>query len=391
MNKILSLSIAFGLLISSCGEPKTADKADNNGSNSSSTATTNSSNNTPPKPQTGSSSISGNFKNATADKVFLDRKMPDAYDVITSVALTADGNFELKADLPEAGIYRLRIGLASLPLILEGKEAAKVSGSINGENIENISIEGAPQSAALLPWLKAKANQEKELASYFANISDENIFLNLYLVERLDINKHLPSYQAVLKQMAEKLPNSAHTLALNAKISMLIAAKSAGQIAVGAAAPDIRLPNPDGKELSLSSMKGKVVLIDFWASWCGPCRKENPNVVKLYQQYKDKGFDIYSISLDGIDNNNLMRMQNNADMIKAEGDKQRKKWLDAIKADNLTWSNHVSDLRGWSSVAAVMYGVNSIPRTFLLDRTGKIIGMNLRGEELAQKLKEALK
>ena len=391
MNKILSLSVAFGLLLSSCGETKPAEA----GSTNSNTTTTNSSNSgtpaTPPKPQVGSSSISGNFKNATAEKVFLDRKMPDAYDVLTSVALTADGNFELKADLPEAGIYRLRVGLASLPLILEGKESAKVSGSINGENIENISIEGAPMSAALLPWLKPQANQEKALMAHFANLSDENILLNLYLVERLDINKHLPAYQAVLKQMAEKLPNSAHTLALNAKISMLLAAKSAGQIAVGAAAPDIRLPNPDGKELSLSSLKGKVVLIDFWASWCGPCRKENPNVVKIYQQYKDKGFDIYSVSLDGIDNNNMMRMQNNADMIKAEGDKQRKKWLDAIKADNLMWSNHVSDLRGWSSVAAVMYGVNSIPRTFLLDRSGKIIGMNLRGEELAQKVKEALK
>jgi len=137
---------------------------------------------------------------------------------------------------------------------------------------------------------------------------------------------------------------------------------------VGSEAPEIAMKMPNDTTLALSSLRGKYVLIDFWASWCGPCRKENPNVVRMYYKYKDKGFDIFSVSLD----------------------QEKDSWVKAIEKDGLPW-HHVSDLQFWNSAAAAAYGVQGIPATFLLDKEGKVIAKYLRGEELERKLEEVLK
>lgn len=134
---------------------------------------------------------------------------------------------------------------------------------------------------------------------------------------------------------------------------------------IGEMAPEIALNTPEGNVLKLSDLKGKYVLVDFWASWCKPCRRENPNVVRAYNKYKDKGFEILGVSLD----------------------RNRDRWLQAIQADGLTWK-HVSDLKYFQCEAAVDYGVSAIPFTVLVDKEGKVVAQNLRGPSLERKLEE---
>ena len=141
-----------------------------------------------------------------------------------------------------------------------------------------------------------------------------------------------------------------------------------GQIAVGQMAPEIAFPNPNGEIIKLSSLRGKLVLLDFWASWCRPCRMENPNVVRMYNKYKDKGFDIYSFSLD----------------------QDPARWKNAIQQDGLVWPNHASDLKGWNTATIPLYGFKGIPFTVLIDKDGKILETNLRGPALENKLKSLL-
>lgn len=143
---------------------------------------------------------------------------------------------------------------------------------------------------------------------------------------------------------------------------------------VGSFAPAINLPDPNGKIRSLSDLRGKIVLVDFWASWCKPCRMNNPHLVDMYAKYADKGFDIFSVGLDGLDEQSLPRQE----------------WRNAIEQDKLTWENHVSDLKGWKSEVVLHYGVQGIPFTVLLDREGKILGTNLRGAQLEKAIQEAL-
>ncbi|MCS6896156.1 MAG: AhpC/TSA family protein [Bacteroidia bacterium] len=162
---------------------------------------------------------------------------------------------------------------------------------------------------------------------------------------------------------AEKFVKAAPFDPRRAQIEQFIQAE--GTLRRGRPAPDIALPDPDGKTRRLSELRGKWVLIDFWASWCRPCRIENPNVVRLYQKYHPKGFDIFGVSLDS----------------------NKDAWIQAIKSDNLSWT-HVSDLRGWQSAGAQLYRVSGIPFTVLVDPEGKIVAKGLRGPSLEAKLRE---
>ena len=173
-----------------------------------------------------------------------------------------------------------------------------------------------------------------------------------------DFATYCDLYEQVLGKLKDKYADNQFV----ANIAHMVATS----LKEGSLAPEIEMKDKDGKVRKLSDLRGKVVLIDFWASWCGPCRAELPNVVRLYNKYKDKGFDIYSVSLD----------------------KDRNAWLQAIQNTGQVWPNHVSDLQGWTSSGGRAYGVSSIPHTVLIDGKGRIIGKKLRGEELASKLKE---
>ncbi|MBO9155076.1 redoxin domain-containing protein [Chitinophaga sp. GCM10012297] len=201
-------------------------------------------------------------------------------------------------------------------------------------------------------------------------------------IQKKFLETHTSSVVAldVVKQMAGGTPDYAEIYPQFARLSKEVRESESGKtyeeylnkikaVSLGAVAPDFTQNDTEGKPVSLASFRGKYVLIDFWASWCGPCRQENPNVVKAYNAYKDKNFTILGVSLD----------QSGA----------KDKWLKAIADDNLTWT-HVSDLEYWNNAVAKQYAVRSIPQNFLIDPQGKIVAKNLRGEELDKKLAELL-
>lgn len=221
--------------------------------------------------------------------------------------------------------------------------------TVSQEQRTAIQNEYAQNQANMLSDLEKFVTTHKgSLVSYFAAT---------YIIPKTPISLT----EKALKQMKKDAPSLPQTQELQARL------ESIKPLDIGGLAPEIALKSPEGEVLKLSDLKGKVVLIDFWASWCGPCRRENPNVVKAYAKYKDRGFEIYGVSLD----------------------KDARKWKAAIEKDGITWLQ-VSDLQGWSNVAAKRYKVSSIPATVLLDRDGRIIAKNLRGPALEAKLAEVL-
>jgi peroxiredoxin len=198
-----------------------------------------------------------------------------------------------------------------------------------------------------------------EIAALMVKESPSLAVINLLQSNVLDKDQYYNTYV----QVAEKLKKEWPDYSQSANFVRFV--ESMKLTAVGQPAPEIALPSPEGNVVALSSMKGKYVLVDFWAKWCGPCRQENPNVVRAYQKYKDKGFTVFGVSLD----------RNRAD------------WLQAINEDNLTWT-HVSDLKYWQSEAAKTYNITGIPFSLLLDPNGVIIAKNLRGAALDRKLAE---
>lgn len=187
-----------------------------------------------------------------------------------------------------------------------------------------------------------------------------NVLMSAFLVTYFDNNAetYADLFEAVDNGLKERYADNQFVKYVDNKVRT--------SLGPGRMAPEIAMKDPDNKIRKLSDLRGKVVMIDFWASWCRPCRMENPNVVRLYKKYHDKGFEIYSVSLD----------------------KDRRQWLLAIEQDGLEWPNHVSDLNGWTSSGGASYGITSVPSTVLVDRQGRIIARNLRGEQLANKLKE---
>ncbi len=354
--------------------------------------------------------LNGTFSNATAgDVVYLEELAPGAKIAIDSATIDEKGNFSFKNASPSAGFYRVKATEQNFAMLVldstqkitltgdyknigntykaEGSEDTKVFLEFNvlGKEIQQRTDSMQQAFQALVGTTKMDSVRMDSLNKVFGDIYNKLIdayqerfsalvtknktsLAVLAGIQQLNPNKYLNLYKEVDVALTAKYPSSKYLANLKRDIAAFEAqTQKAGKLAIGSALPDFTLTTPEGKALSLSSFKGKVVLIDFWASWCGPCRKENPNVVAMYKKLHAKGFEIYSVSLD--DN--------------------QEKWMKAIKADGLIW-NHASDLKGWDNQVAKMFGIDAIPFTILLDKEGKIIDKGLRGKELQAKVEAAL-
>ncbi len=354
-------------------------------------------------------SIQGNIKGAEGKTIYLECLVNNRFVRTDSAQIGSDGGFVLAPKRPmPMDYYELTFGTKErLTLItdstedirIEGElgklnESAKVSGSPNTEDLRSLKLLCLPYDQKHQEFVKQIQSPDQTDASKLelqqsisSNMGERNAEVKKWLqthgsspaalmaLQSLDIKTDMALFTKTLNDLGPSFGNSVVYKSFKQQIQKLQgqtqqqvtkdAQLANGPIAVGKPAPEIEMPDPSGKIRKLSDLKGKTVLIDFWASWCGPCRRENPNVVAAYKKYNKDGFEVFSVSLD----------------------KLKDQWTAAISKDQLIWPNHVSDLQHWDNAAAKLYGVSSIPFTVLVDKEGKILGHNLRGPALEEKLR----
>jgi peroxiredoxin len=310
------------------------------------------------------------INNTTFKKAYFEKVIDKS--VLDSGIINENGEFNLKTKIEKSDFFRIRFSDEYYVLIVP-QSGENIEVEVDAGNMFLPKIKGSPSSESVYQTYEKmkefdlelkelnKKNEEKKkeyLRQYILN--NLNSLTCLFFIENLSIEENLEVYAKLDQSLYKLYPDHSLVKNLHERVQKLTL------LAIGSEAPDVDLPNTKGKNIKLSSLRGQYVLIDFWAAWCGPCRRESPVMVEIYKEYKKKGFEIYSISLDN----------------------SKKDWEAAIKKDGLGEWVHVSDLKYWNSEGAKLYGVDSIPFTVLIDKEGKIIAKGLRGEDLKKKLKE---
>lgn len=344
-----------------------------------------------------SNEISGTFNDAPDISVQLERIGLDNTSTSLDKQDMKGGKFAFKLqDAPVAGLYRIKMGQQNLIFVLDGTEK-KVSfkGNYNELASGKVEVTGSPACQEVFTTMQeliaSKPNFEsiKSATDKMKNPLSAGLIAVQFLGFRPDF---LSVHQTVLKRMKENYATTEFAKTYESflvQLEEMTASQAASEsIKVGMEAPEISLPSPTGKMYSLSSLRGKVVLLDFWASWCGPCRRANPHVVEMYNKYKSKGFTVFSVSLDGVDSRTKSQLGSES-QIKEFTQRSKDAWTGAIEKDKLSWETHVSDLKKWESEPARKYGVQAIPKTFLIGKDGKIVAVNPR-ENLEEEILKSL-
>jgi thiol-disulfide isomerase/thioredoxin len=359
-------------------------------------------------------SVSGEISNANGEKIYLVELTASSVNILDSIILNEEGNFSFQGQTNVPKFYALRTNNSNyITLVINHLDQIQVKSNIN--NLwKNASIAGSKESSEILllrkelesrifeldslaAWFKSTIGtrdyyklkdtlriksekiieDHKEFSKAFVKRNASNLSGLMALYQQiaprryvLTLNDNFEYFNLVDSTLMQLIPKSEAVKKLHSQIEEYKRQSKNEEeinaiIGIGLPAPEIALPDTNGDTILLSSLKGKYVLLDFWASWCGPCRSENPNLVENYNKYHKKGFEIYQVSLD----------------------RSKDDWINAIAKDKLEWA-HVSDLKFWNSTAAKTYKIQAIPASFLLDKQGKIIAKNLRGDLLEAKLSE---
>ena len=336
------------------------------------------------KPQLTGTTISGKIDNAADLSAFFDKMGVDNANEVVATA-TTDGSGNFTFNFPEGvepGLYRIRLGVQNAEIVLDGSESdVKVNGVLENLRKLDYQVDGSQLTTNYLSIVSQYLNKTLDVDALTKATKEANPLVGYALGSKLF--QFRPEFASLHMDISKKMNTLYPELPLSVAYkgaatdlqTKYLKSQASGNVRIGAPAPDIDLPGLDGKNRKLSDLKGSVVLLDFWASWCGPCRKANPHVVEVYNKYKSQGFDVFSVSLDGLDSRTMKRYDTPEKVAQAKKQSEER-WAQAIKKDKLTWDNHVSDLKKWESQAAAMYGVRSIPKTFLIDKEGKIAAIN---------------